>query len=80
MGKPMKNYIFILGNFAVPGLGTLLMGKTVLGLIQLAITVSAWILIWTSLGRVLGIILLGVSTFWVFINAIMWTDPFAIKK
>lgn len=75
----MKNSALIFINFIVPGLGTLIMGKIVQGFIQLAITFCAWLLIWTTLGRVLGIIFLGISMFWVFINAIAWTDPYAIK-
>jgi len=68
----MTKTIIILINLVVPGLGTLLGGKVVPGIIQLVMTIIAWVFFFSVFLTLLGAIIGGVSWLWALFMGINW--------
>ncbi len=68
----MTKSIVILINFFVAGLGTLLGGKVIQGVIQLSLTILAWLLFFALFLAPVGMFIGAVSWIWALVTGLNW--------
>lgn len=59
----MKTVAFII-NIFLPGVGTILVGKILIGVIQIALYAAAHALTWTVIGALIGLPLIAIVWIW----------------
>ena len=63
----MKTVAFII-NIFLPGVGTLLVGKILIGVIQILLYMAAHALTWTVIGALIGVPLIVIIWIWALIS------------
>ena len=74
----MKTLVIII-NIFVPGLGTLMMGKFIQGIIQLAMTILAFLLWASVLGAPVGAFIGLIAWVWALVVGIQWVQPAPVR-